>query len=130
MADLRTRPLYKDSLRLFAQLIQLSESSALSSIVSEDRDTSVIDPAIYIQDECGRFKVWAENVGAHRTGHLSLDYRLREATRVKQLVVELLKDLTTALQDGLLLYRRHRPCISDVISGQRRFRRASRFRHI
>jgi len=71
MADPCTRPLYKQSLKLFVQLVRLSEDSALASIVhvSEDRDTSAIGPAI--RDNCGRFRVWAENVGAHGTGRVS-----------------------------------------------------------
>ena len=127
MAELNTRPLYKKSLNLFARLVrQVSENSALASIIADDRDTSAIGPAI--RHECGRFRVWAQNVGAHRSDRLSLDYRLREATRMKHLVIELLKDLITALQDGLLLHRRRLPCKFDVISGRHPFRRLSSIR--
>lgn len=100
MAEISTRPLYKEILKLFARLIRLLENpKALASIVSENRDTSTIGPSI--RDDCGRFNVWAENVGAHRGDRLSLDHRLREATRMKHMVVRLLEDLIAALRDGL-----------------------------
>ena len=105
MAEIPTRPLYKEAVIIFAQLVRLLDNpDALASIVSEDRDTSAIGPAI--RDDCGRFKVWAENVGAHRGDRLSLDHRLREATRMQHMVVRLLEDLITALRDGSLLHHR------------------------
>jgi hypothetical protein len=111
MAEISTRPLYKETLNLFARLVRLLENpEALASIVSESLDTSAIGPTI--RDDCGRFKVWAENVGAHRGDRLSLDHRLREATRMKHMVVSLLEDLITALRDGLLLHHRL-PCEAD-----------------
>ena len=39
------------------------------------------------QDEFGRFKIWAANIGAHQTGHLSLDFRLRDASSVREQVL-------------------------------------------
>jgi len=98
MADIRTRPLYTEALALFVRLVQLSAAAALAPLVSENRDASAIAPTL--RNDCGRFRVWAENVGAHRTGRLSLDRRLEEATRVKQLVVDLLQDLAIALRNG------------------------------
>jgi hypothetical protein len=52
------------------------------------------------REEHGRFIVWAENAGAHRSGRVSLDYRLREASNVKGMVIKLLEDLTSDLRDG------------------------------
>lgn len=57
---------------------------------------SVLD----LQDELGRFRVWAGNVGAHRSGRVSLDHKLREASQIHNKVTELLKDLDEALQEG------------------------------
>lgn len=48
----------------------------------------------------GRFKMWAGNCGAHRTGRASLDYRLREALHLHQQVVHLLNCLERALVEG------------------------------
>jgi hypothetical protein len=51
-------------------------------------------------DELGRFKAWAGNFGAHRSGRVSLDHRLREASHVREKVIELLEDLNRALEEG------------------------------
>jgi hypothetical protein len=32
------------------------------------------------EDELGRLRVWAANIGAHQSGQSSLDYRLRDAS--------------------------------------------------
>lgn len=53
-----------------------------------------------VQDEFGRFRVWAGNVGAHRSGRVSLDYRLREAEKMRQQVTNLLNDLESNLREG------------------------------
>lgn len=52
------------------------------------------------EDEFGRFRVWAGNVGALQKGHSSLDYRLREATLVRDNVQKLLKELHECLQES------------------------------
>lgn len=52
-------------------------------------------------DECGRFRVWAGNVGAHETGRDSLDYRLREASHIHLELTELLEELNKDLEEGL-----------------------------
>lgn len=51
-----------------------------------------------LQDELGRFRVWAGNVGAHRSGRLSLDHKLRESLQIHSKVSELLQDLDESLQ--------------------------------
>lgn len=56
-----------------------------------------------ILDEFARFKLWAGNIGAHRTGRSSLDWRLRDASHLRDLVVNLLTDLKNALQDGMCI---------------------------
>lgn len=53
-----------------------------------------------LEDELGRFRVWAGNVGAHRNGRISLDHRLREASQAHKKVVDLLKDLNETLRRG------------------------------
>ncbi|KAA8894845.1 hypothetical protein FN846DRAFT_785837, partial [Sphaerosporella brunnea] len=53
-----------------------------------------------IQDEVGRFNVWTNNAGAHRIGRVSLDYRLQEASKVKQMVIKLLEDLAKTLEEA------------------------------
>ena len=53
-----------------------------------------------VQNEFVRLRVWAGNVGAHRSGRVSLDYRLREAGQMRRNVTNLLDDLKNNLQEG------------------------------
>ncbi|KAF4450948.1 Zinc finger transcription factor ace1 [Fusarium austroafricanum] len=53
-----------------------------------------------LQNELSRFKVWSGNIGAHRKGRSSLDHRLRDASNIRDQLVELLQDLKESLQDG------------------------------
>lgn len=48
--------------------------------------------------EAGRYRVWTENIGAHRQGKISLDYRLRQSSRMQRRAVSLLDDLIVALE--------------------------------
>jgi len=48
-------------------------------------------------DELGRFRTWAGNVSAHRTGRRSLEYRLRDASNLQAAVQSLLWDLRQSL---------------------------------
>lgn len=84
--------LYIDCTRSFHQLFGHLESSdgEFSSMISV--------PAL--QEEIGRFRVWAGNVGAHRTGRVSLDHKLREAPQIHGKVTELMKDLDESLQES------------------------------
>ncbi|KAI5804284.1 hypothetical protein EDC01DRAFT_642741 [Geopyxis carbonaria] len=49
----------------------------------------------------GRFMVWAADTGAHQQNSLSLDYRLRDDSNVKQMVYKLLKHLFEALESAI-----------------------------
>jgi hypothetical protein len=99
MADQVAARLYNDSLSFFSRLIELAaDIESIEPHVSAGRDPSTIKPALL--DDCGRLRVWSEDVGANRTDRVSLDYRLREATKVKQLVVDLLSTLIEALRNG------------------------------
>lgn len=53
-----------------------------------------------VSDLFGRFNVWAGNIGAGQQGQASLDFRLREASSVKERVVGLLRSLLESLEDG------------------------------
>lgn len=55
-----------------------------------------------VVDEMGRFRVWAAHAGAHRSGRVSLDYRLREALHIHKQVTKLLEELYEDLEDGKL----------------------------
>jgi hypothetical protein len=45
------------------------------------------------QDELGRFRVWAANIGAHQVDQSSLDYRLRDASHIRDQILSLLVGL-------------------------------------
>ncbi|RDL40556.1 uncharacterized protein BP5553_00535 [Venustampulla echinocandica] len=53
-----------------------------------------------LQDELGRFKVWAGNIAAHKTGRSSLDFRLRDATPLRERIMGLLSDMSELLEEG------------------------------
>ncbi|KAL8702927.1 MAG: hypothetical protein Q9201_003907 [Fulgogasparrea decipioides] len=58
-------------------------------------------PQEVLSDSSGRFNVWAGNIGAGQQGRASLDYRLREATEVKDHVISTLRYLHETLQETI-----------------------------
>ncbi|OQE23428.1 hypothetical protein PENFLA_c011G00274 [Penicillium flavigenum] len=67
-------------------------SENLSSFASE------VSPALW-QDELGRLRVWAANIGAHQTGQSSLDHRLRDASHIKEQTLRVLQRLQRTIED-------------------------------
>lgn len=65
-----------------------------------DAEASNLIESSEVIDELGRFRVWAGNIGAHRKGLSSLDYRLRDASHIKSKVQSLLCNLDDAIQRG------------------------------
>ncbi|GAB7349705.1 hypothetical protein MBLNU459_g0446t1 [Dothideomycetes sp. NU459] len=59
-----------------------------------------------MQEENGRLKVWAGNLGALASGHSALDWRLRDSSVMRTSVLMLLRELQTLLQTS-----------SDIVSG-------------
>lgn len=57
-----------------------------------------------IEDELGRFRMWASNIGALSAGKASLDYRLRDAEYLFQNVKSLLQDLKEGLSKGFIAH--------------------------
>lgn len=51
------------------------------------------------QDELGRLRMWAANIGAHQTGQSSLDYRLRDSSHIRQQIVKLLDEILGRIHD-------------------------------
>ncbi|KAI0438667.1 hypothetical protein F4803DRAFT_534152 [Xylaria telfairii] len=70
------------------------------TISSTPRKLSYRTRPIFL-DEFARFKLWSGNIGAHRKGRSSLDWRLRDASHLRDLVVNLLTDLKSTLHDVL-----------------------------
>ncbi len=56
-------------------------------------------PASTVEDELGRFKIWAGNIGALQRDSRSLDYRLREASQVGDQVTKILQHLEISLRE-------------------------------
>ncbi|KAL8697515.1 MAG: hypothetical protein Q9224_002275, partial [Gallowayella concinna] len=52
------------------------------------------------QDELGRLRIWAANIGAHQTNQSSLDYRLRDSAHIRQQILKLLDELIQRLEDA------------------------------
>ena len=73
----------------------------LSSLLHDNDSDHLISPAA-CTDELGRFCLWANNIGAFLKMEFrnSLDFRLREASKIYSRVVEFLEDLIEALDDG------------------------------
>ncbi len=82
----------------------LHQFRALSSSL-EDADTGDAEPLpglspLLVKDQLARFKVWSGNIGAHRKGRSSLDFRLRDASHIHAQVKQPLEDLVGSLHDG------------------------------
>ncbi|KAJ8129795.1 hypothetical protein O1611_g3836 [Lasiodiplodia mahajangana] len=78
----------------------LTAFTAINTVGARTRlSDSQIASAETISDQLSRFKLWAGNIGAHRTGHSSLDYRLRDSSHLHAQVIKLLDDLTTSLNE-------------------------------
>lgn len=50
-------------------------------------------------DELGRFRIWRCNSSAHRTGRKSLEFRVRDDSEIRELVIKLLVDFEVLLRD-------------------------------
>lgn len=50
-----------------------------------------------LRDLIGRFNIWSTNMGVFATLHASLDYRLRDLTDVKELILEHLRNILDRL---------------------------------
>ncbi|KAK7990414.1 hypothetical protein PG990_014694 [Apiospora arundinis] len=76
---------------------------SFDSVLTQPTNTETTTDAVFvlakIKDEQDRFKVWSGNIGAHRRGTSSLDYRLRDASNLREEVQSLLQDLLEALAD-------------------------------
>ena len=78
--------LLRTCFRAFGQLLDASPPADVHLQVSA------------LREQYSRLRVWAANLGAHRRDNLSVDHRLREATDVKLMILEILNDLKEALE--------------------------------
>ena len=94
-------------LRSFDRLLNALQTSAIS------RGTESRLSVVAVQDELGRFKIWAGNIGAFQpaTRSSSLEHRLRDASNVRDHIIRLLRDLNFTLNEckfGIFYVRRWR----------------------
>ena len=91
-----------DSQAIAARCLECGESFSLllTLLMNPDTADSYQTTLPLLQHEWGRLRVWAGNTAAHRRGRVSLDYRLREATHMRQRAIDLLDDLNSSLQEG------------------------------
>ncbi|KAF7672762.1 hypothetical protein GT037_009263 [Alternaria burnsii] len=66
--------------------------------VSDSKSTEEVDGDA-LEDEIGRFRVWAGNLGALQKGHSSLDYRLRDSPNLLSSALKLLNELEHNLNE-------------------------------
>ncbi len=71
----------------------------LLALIGRSQYASENVPLTLWEDELGRLRIWAGNVGAHQTGQASLGFRLRDASHISQQVVKLLKTLGQTIED-------------------------------
>ena len=65
-------------------------------------------PLASLKDIFGGFRLWSSNVGAHRLGRGSLGYKLREASHIRDQVIQLVQSMKAVLNE-----------VSDIVTGQR-----------
>jgi hypothetical protein len=92
VADASIRSVLLSSLRRFQALLTWVASDGLG--VHAGRV-----PLPAWSDEFGRLRVWSTNVGAHQEGQSSLDYRLRDASHIRQQILRLFDDLDCTLSE-------------------------------
>ncbi|KAJ5404486.1 Zinc finger C2H2 [Penicillium cosmopolitanum] len=101
--DAHNPSLNSEQLQKAPTLISQRAIECLKSLTRLFADESLqgrhdVAPALW-QDELGRLRVWAANIGAHQTGTSSLDYRLRDASHIKDQTLLLLGRLQRLAQD-------------------------------
>ena len=76
---------------------------AFNEFIEDFNDPNIEQPErLYVsqwQDELGRLRMWAANIGAHQTGQSSLDYRLRDSSHIRQQIIKLLDEIVERLKD-------------------------------
>ncbi|KAH7121456.1 hypothetical protein EDB81DRAFT_229486 [Dactylonectria macrodidyma] len=100
-AEPQIAPLVVRNVSAFRALISALEDD--QALAAEDDQVSAQknDQAI-ASSHLARFKLWAMSLGAHRpSGGRSLEYRLRDASLIRNHVISLLRDLGHAIEEGM-----------------------------
>ena len=75
----------------------------LSAISGRERIDSDPELSAQIDDQLGRFSIWAGNIGVFAQATASLDYRVRDIPQIKDLIVQQLDGLVKYLTHGMYL---------------------------
>lgn len=86
----------------FEQIDQLQRSPSYTLSLQKFHKGSKISGADW-NYEAERFGLWANNLGLYHLAHSSLDYRLREAESLYNLIRNLLKDLLESVSECELI---------------------------
>lgn len=96
--------------RCLRSLVTLLETVEFAIARDDDTAPSIRGiSAPVVNDHLARFKIWAGNTGAHRTGRSSLDYRLRDASNLHRQACRLLENLAKLVGDGRYFCRSIKP---------------------
>ncbi|KAL8790018.1 MAG: hypothetical protein Q9195_006567 [Heterodermia aff. obscurata] len=78
------------SLKIFNDFTEQAESLILhqAEILNAER----------WNDELGRLRIWAANIGAHKIGQSSLDFRLRDASHIRDQIIKLLNSVDDSIR--------------------------------
>lgn len=93
----QTTPTTITQLGLECQRQFLTLKKALQNV--NGGESEYVLPTTAIEDELGRFRVWASNIGAMTSGQASMDYRVRNAGYLRESVKSLLEDLKQSLSE-------------------------------
>ncbi|KAF7548754.1 hypothetical protein G7Z17_g6850 [Cylindrodendrum hubeiense] len=99
-AEPQIAPLVVRNVSEFRALISTLKDGQVS--IQEDGQVPASkDDLAIASSHLARFKLWAMSLGAHRpSGGRSLEYRLRDASLIRNHVISLLQDLERAIGDG------------------------------
>ncbi|KAK8140192.1 hypothetical protein PG984_000258 [Apiospora sp. TS-2023a] len=93
-------------LRLFDSLVDHLENGS-----EENRKNF---PAVQVQNQAARLKVWSSNLGALKAGHAALDYRLRDSTAIRNAIQRSLDQLEETLMNSCVLAKGDRAPMSET----------------
>ncbi|RAL00412.1 uncharacterized protein BO80DRAFT_315184, partial [Aspergillus ibericus CBS 121593] len=82
-------PLVRSSFGQWRELVSSGQLAACNHEV----------PLALWEDELGRLRLWIANIGAHQSRQSSLDYRLRDASHIKDQVIRVLRRLQRLHED-------------------------------
>lgn len=87
-----------DSIRqAFEQVRARFEALAVLSPPLRESSKAVSSSA---DDQLGRLRIWAVNIGVAARGHASLDHRLRDGKEARQLTIDLLETTCDHINRG------------------------------